>query len=100
MQPLLRESMFDVPFTANARALGARQSAAIGGHRHALRAASSGSFPNTLGTAGTSDALALKDMAGAVSINSSLDINVMRAGESIGTETRPANTALHPRIHA
>jgi len=88
--------------TANAeRSFGSRQGHAVGAHRHALKSASAGIAPNTLGTAGTVDALALKDMTGpGLVVNTTLDQNVMASGERIGAETRPINIAYHPRIHA
>jgi len=95
-------SMLDVCLTANAeRPFGSRQGHAVGGHRHALKTASAGIAPNTLGTAGTTDFLALKDMTGpGLVVNTTLDQNVMATGDRIAAETRPMNVAYRPRIHA
>lgn len=94
--------MLNVPVTANAeRPFGSRQGHAVGGHRHALKTASAGIAPNTLGTAGTTDFLALKDMTGpGLVVNTTLDQNLMATGDRIAAETRPMNVAYRPRIHA
>ncbi|AOB29905.1 hypothetical protein AKI39_03175 [Bordetella sp. H567] len=69
--------------TANARALGSRQTAQLQSHAHNLR------YSNTAAASGANQSVL--DGGGA------LTYTTLVTG---GTETRPVNAAYHPRIHA
>ncbi|MGE8690958.1 MAG: hypothetical protein ACN6PJ_27695 [Achromobacter sp.] len=79
--------MLDVPFTANARALGGRQLDQIKSHRHALNGY-----------------LMASPASGGGLFGLNTGVNSVQATTYIeqfgGAETRPVNTAYHPRIHA
>lgn len=77
--------MPDVRLTANARALASRQAQAVQQHAHGIGFRIS---PNRVDTVTGEKAWALLDGSG------------MTTAGAGGAETRPINTAYHPRIHA
>lgn len=92
--------MLDVPFTANARALGSRQADAMKAHAHTLILQRSGGGINTpmrvvnggnnmwpFNANGSEQEYVARDSSDGVSPTG-------------GTENRGRNTAYHPRIHA
>ncbi|WP_238892123.1 hypothetical protein [Achromobacter insuavis] len=76
----IRASTLDVRLTANARALGSAQIDMFKAHSHTI--------PNQ-GAGATTASLT----------NGNGDSNTYPTGTSGGAETRPVNTAYHPRIH-
>ena len=79
----IRESMLDVPLTANARAMGSRQSDSIRSPYNIGRLLS-----NSYAWAPGSN-----NGAGMLLANAGMD------GVLAGPENRPTNTAYHPRFH-
>lgn len=77
--------MLDVRLTANARVLGSRQADQLRSHAHGL--------PNLPSLNGSGSSWKSAD----VPYNGTATQATASAG---GTETRPTNTAYHPRIHA
>lgn len=78
--------MFDVLFTANARALASRQAGGIQSHSHGQNAATLDRSGNANAAGGT--VLAVRNLGEG--------LTTLAAG---GSETRPLNTAYHPRLH-
>ncbi|MFY1849012.1 hypothetical protein [Achromobacter dolens] len=77
--------MFEVPFTANVRALASRQAQQLQSHSHAL--------PNVPSLNGSGASWKSAD----VPYNG---LSTQATASAGGAETRPINTAYHPRIHA
>lgn len=77
--------MLDASFTANARLLGSRQGGQFASHRHSF-ALTPGGW--TGGGGGSNGFMVMGAGSGGV-----VDLTG-------GSETRPANAAYHPRIHA
>ena len=83
--------MLDVTFTANARVAGSRQAPSLEDHEHKPSGNSQFTMLYPSGNSGFG--------AGpGYTVNGAMQTGAMTAKG--GAETRPVNTAYHPRIHA